>query len=89
MPAGIRDVENPRAIPVVVNGKNYAATWQDFGTYKRINVFEINLLSLRLIGFKDYPIRVDTGMGTIMYSVKSILEGGRNGLIKKGVAKKV
>lgn len=79
----INKLENPKLSPVIVNGKEYGFQWQDFGSFSRINVYQNG----KRIGFKDYPIRVDTGMGTIKYSVKSILEGGRNGLKKRPIAK--
>lgn len=56
---------------IIVNGMEFAYTWQDFGTYRRLHVYQNDIL----LGKKDLPIPVDIGLGVIEYSVKSILRG--------------
>ena len=66
---------NPKAISIVVEGKEWSYMWQDFGQFKRLNVY----FDERRIGWKDMPISVDEGDRTITYFIKSLAQGPEKG----------
>lgn len=65
---------NPRMIPVDLDGTQFAVTWQDFGSYMRLNVFH----NEKLLGSKNFPIATDQGEGVVRYAIRSILKGNQN-----------
>ena len=66
---------NPKAIPIVVEGKEWSYMWQDFGQFKRLNVYDND----KRIGWKDMPISVDEGDRAITYFIKSLAQGPEKG----------
>jgi hypothetical protein len=71
-------MENPKMSHVKVEGHEYGLVWHDFGTYFRLTIY----IDGKVWAKRNLPPRVDTGMGTIRYIVKSILEGAKHGMQK-------
>ena len=68
---------NPKAVPVQVDGKEYGTFWQDFGSFKRLTVYQND----KRIGWRNLPINVDLGIGTVQYVIRSFLTLKRGGLV--------
>jgi hypothetical protein len=54
-----------------VYGAVFGLTTQDYGTYWKVRVYQDG----KVIGFKDYPIRVELTQVTFEWIVRSILKG--------------
>jgi hypothetical protein len=74
-------MRNPLAIPVTVDGMEFAITWHDYGSFMKLRVFQND----KLLGHKNFPIATDQGQGVVAYAVRSILKGNQNGLSEKTV----
>ena len=60
---------NPKAQDVMVDGKEYAITWQDYGSFIRLNVFQDE----KRIGFRDLPLLTDTNYRTVRYLIRRMV----------------
>lgn len=56
---------------IIMNGMKFELTVQDFGTHNKVRVYQ----DKKVIGFKDFPIRVELSNGVIEWTVKSLLRG--------------
>lgn len=66
-------------VPITVNGTDFELTTEDLGSYFKVSVYKDG----KYLGTRQIGHLVDTEIGTMRYIVKSILEGGRHGLLKK------
>lgn len=69
------NLSNTQWIPMTVDGKKFAVTWQDFGSYFKMNVFQNG----KQFGSKKFPILVDTGDGVMAYAIKSMMRAKQDG----------
>jgi hypothetical protein len=67
-------MDKPNGIFVKVDGMEFELTWMDYGTFRRLTVFQNG----KSMGRKDFPIATDTGRGVVEYTVRSILKGAQN-----------
>lgn len=65
---------NPKTIPVIVDGMEFAIIWMDYGSFMRLRVFRND----KVLGYKDFPLTTDTGQGVIEYTVRSLVKGVNN-----------
>ena len=63
---------NPKAESVIVDNKEYAITWQDYGEFIRLNVFQND----KRIGFRDLPLLVDTDFKMVQYCIRRMVGYG-------------
>lgn len=61
-------MQNPKAIPILVDGKEFGVVWQDFRSFKRLSVY----LNDKRMAWIDWPIRVDQGDGILKYFIRSV-----------------
>lgn len=59
---------NPKAKPILVDGKEYGFVWQDFSSFMKITVY----LNDKRIGWRNLPISVDRNDSTVQYVIRSI-----------------
>lgn len=56
-------------LKIEIENQHYDVVWQDLGSKKRLIVLQGN----RTLGFKEFGILVDEGLGVIEHTIKAIL----------------
>lgn len=62
-------MDSSKFIPIIVDGQDYSVTWQDFGHFRRLNVFQND----KKLGHKDFTLNIDMGEGTVFYVIRKLL----------------
>lgn len=72
------NLSNATPLPIKVEGVEFTVTWQDFGSYIRLNAFQNG----KVFGSKNFPLTVEIDQRIISYAIKSIMRAKANEAIQ-------
>lgn len=67
-------MKNPKLSIINMNGNCYGFMWQDFNTFKKINIYK----NEKYFGYLNLPIPVDEGVNVVKYLIKRLELNGIN-----------